>query len=331
MIGGKTLDSGSTPLFISFQLERRNMALLDQVSLRLGHARSAVLSGALTEGSFPWERKTMTTQDIITEYGSRGISDFQKYRQASEKGIFSLKRVRSQCLGTFQPPSKSECRTLNKQLEAGTISFSDILEKWGNNGGKALQKYREQHYYEPAEISGKGYLPPQVRDFSQFRAKREKDGVHYFMHDHSGTAQRAAFVDTGAKIEISEGKNKTAIEAALELAAQKWNGEFTVAGTDQYKALCVKIAVERNWKLVNPELHSQIEEAKARMAERSPSTPSIEQAKAAVPAAKLAVKPAQLKTTPSASESIPVPSDMLSVDKKTRPKGKKRTEKGISR
>ena len=164
---------------------------------------------------------------------------------------------------------------MNKQLEEGTLSPAAILGKFGNNGMEALQAYREKHYYEPAEIAGQGNRQPMAHDFSNFKAQQDPSGVQYLVRDELGTSKRVAFVDKGAKIEIAEGKNHAAVEAALELAAKKWNGEFTVSGTDQYKALCVKIAVERNWKLVNPELQSQIDEAKAKFAERNPQIPTV--------------------------------------------------------
>ncbi len=251
------------------------MALFDRLNLRISQASTAVRSGALTQGAFPWERRQMTNKDVAKQYASKGLEVLPNYRKASEKGLTALTKLRRQSLDAFRPLSEANCRSINKELESGSIMFDKVLQQWGEQGAKALQAYREKHYYEPAEVSGKGSRNPLAIDVSPFEAKQDKAGVHYFGKNQLGISKRPAFIDRGPKIEINEGKNRAAVEAALELAAKKWNGEFSVFGTDQYKALCVKIAAERNWTLANPELQKQLEEAKAKLAEHSQSVPSV--------------------------------------------------------
>lgn len=251
------------------------MALFDQLNLRISQATAAVKSGALTQGAFPWERRETTTKDIVKEYGTAGLEIFNNYRKASEKGPEALRKVRNISLDAFRPLPEKECRRVNKELESGTFAFDRVIEIWGERGAKGIQAYRTKHYYEPAEITGKGSRAPLLANVPQFKARQDKTGVHYFDKNQVGLSKSAAFIDRGSKIDINEGKNRAAVEAALELAATKWNGEFTVFGTDQYKALCVTIAAERNWTLANLELQKQLEEAKAKLAEHSQTVPSV--------------------------------------------------------
>jgi hypothetical protein len=251
------------------------MALFDRLSLRISQANDAIRSGAITQGSFPWERRQMSTKDINKEYGSVGLEVFNNYRKASEKGKGALRKVRNSSLDAFRSLTEDDCRKINKELESGKLKFDRVVEVLGERGVKGVQAYRAKHYYEPAEITGKGNREPLLTSIPQFKARQDRNGIHYFDKHQIGLSERAAFVDRGSKIEITEAKNKATVAAALELAANKWNGEFTVYGTEQYKELCVKIAAERNWKLSNPELQKSLEEAKAQLAARSQEAPAV--------------------------------------------------------
>jgi predicted butyrate kinase (DUF1464 family) len=53
--------------------------------------------------------------------------------------------------------------------------------------------------------------------------------------------------------------------AALQLASAKWPKGFQIIGNDEYKALCVQIAVRENLIILNPDLQQQIEAERQRV------------------------------------------------------------------
>ena len=73
----------------------------------------------------------------------------------------------------------------------------------------------------------------------------------------------AAFVDKGREIDIFDWRNRECVLAALQLAAQKW-GSFRVTGNDEYKAMCVQLAVEHGFRISNPELDESIQQERQR-------------------------------------------------------------------
>ena len=84
----------------------------------------------------------------------------------------------------------------------------------------------------------------------------------------------AGFVDRGKAIDVNNWKDRDTTLAALQLAAEKWGGKFQINGNDEYKQLCVKLAVENGWKITNPELQQAIEREKAAQQNRpAPARP----------------------------------------------------------
>ena len=89
-----------------------------------------------------------------------------------------------------------------------------------------------------------------------------KGGVAYKKQDKN----EAAFIDYGKKIILSEKPDETAIFAAMQLACQKWGG-VQLHGSDEYKRMCVDIAIRHNLRIANPELAKEVEEKRAHMKE----------------------------------------------------------------
>jgi hypothetical protein len=58
-------------------------------------------------------------------------------------------------------------------------------------------------------------------------------------------------------IDIRDSNRRESVLAALQLSAQKW-GTFTVHGNEQFRRLCVELAVEHGFKIANPELQPAI-------------------------------------------------------------------------
>lgn len=74
-----------------------------------------------------------------------------------------------------------------------------------------------------------------------------------------GKARTADFSDMGRRIVLDKRKlDETSVTAALQLANQKW-GATRIDGSDEYKELCVSVAVKHGLKLANPDLAAELE------------------------------------------------------------------------
>jgi hypothetical protein len=130
-----------------------------------------------------------------------------------------------------------------------------------------------------------------VRDLRDFEASLNGWDVEYRRAARVDPAGALAFVDRGRQVDIFEQHDRATVLAALQLAAEKWGGKLQIKGDDRYKQLCVELAVENRWDLVNPELQKALAAERARQARptvppparsREPdrSSPSLEPARA---------------------------------------------------
>ena len=63
----------------------------------------------------------------------------------------------------------------------------------------------------------------------------------------------------GRRIVLDKRKlDETSVAAALQLANQKW-GATRIDGSEEYKELCVSVAVKHGLKLANPDLAAEVE------------------------------------------------------------------------
>lgn len=88
----------------------------------------------------------------------------------------------------------------------------------------------------------------------------ERGTVDYFR----GNTEKPSFTDFGKRIEVADWRDENVTLAALQLSAQKWPKGFYLRGNEEYKQMCVKLAVEHGLKILNPELQSSIAEERER-------------------------------------------------------------------
>jgi hypothetical protein len=88
--------------------------------------------------------------------------------------------------------------------------------------------------------------------------KAEEKG---FFHLAMLKTPEADFIDYGRKILLSKNCDETAVLAALQLANQKW-GTVWINGTEEYKQMCVNVAIKHNLKLANPDLAQKVKEGR---------------------------------------------------------------------
>lgn len=96
---------------------------------------------------------------------------------------------------------------------------------------------------------------PAAHDIRSFVAAIQGGAVHY----SAAKDIEPAFVDRGRRIDVYETHQRDHVLAALQLATQKW-GALHINGSDEYKALCVQLAAEHGFKILNPELRPVVQE-----------------------------------------------------------------------
>ena len=125
----------------------------------------------------------------------------------------------------------------------------------------------------PAINAGERDEPPTRRDIQGFRAATRGREVHYTRANlPAGPDQPVSFVDQGKRIRVDESNAEDAVLAALHLADAKWE-HITVYGSDEFKALCARLAVEYDFTLTNPELQDtmeQLRQARQQTGNRAP-------------------------------------------------------------
>ena len=112
----------------------------------------------------------------------------------------------------------------------------------------------------PAIIAGGRDEPPTPQRIPGFRPAIRGHEVHYTRANlPDGPDQPVSFVDQGKRIRVHESSAEDAVLAALHLAAKKWE-HITVYGSEEFKALCARLAAEHDFKLTNPEVQDIIEQ-----------------------------------------------------------------------
>jgi hypothetical protein len=105
-------------------------------------------------------------------------------------------------------------------------------------------------------------------------------GAVYYSRRADLGAGGVSFVDSGRRIDIYDWRSSDSLLAALQLSAQKWGQGFTVTGNDEYKAVCVRLAAEHGFKILNPELQQGLQAERQRLQqerEEAMQAPQLEQ------------------------------------------------------
>ena len=137
---------------------------------------------------------------------------------------------------------------------------SSILEK--AQGATEAQARLER---TPGEIEGERYVGPNPATNLSSLITHERKGseIHYSRHDAAtGAYQTLAFVDNGKTLDVRDWNNAESVNAALQVASQKWDS-LTINGSDAYKETVARLAAEHGYKITNPELQDRIREIQA--------------------------------------------------------------------
>ena len=143
-------------------------------------------------------------------------------------------------------------------------TYEQFLRERGGQELAERWRYKDSPEKQPCQIHGKAAQPIEHRDIRDFEHRIIGRDVAYRVRGAGGFGTEA-FVDRGKKIDVLDHKSPAAVTAALQLGAQKFGGKITVTGNDEYKRLCVQLAVQNGIQIVNPELQPLIAAEKQRI------------------------------------------------------------------
>ena len=166
-------------------------------------------------------------------------------------------------------------RTAQEEVRRRFRPYPD-LEQWLRDGQyPELAEQWRHRASEPARIEsangGKARVkqggkdaPATPQDIGDYRAERRGRQVHYFRKEDAGKGGQAAFVDLGKRIEVHDWRHAEATLAAMQLSAHKW-GRIKVTGSEDFKALCARLAAAHGLTISNPELQDRIARERERI------------------------------------------------------------------
>lgn len=137
--------------------------------------------------------------------------------------------------------------------------YEDWLALYFSTDDAADYRYRG---HDPQLIEGDGDDVPQPRDIRAFIAEVQAGAVIYC---RAAEGEGVSFVDRGRQIDVHAWRDEAAALAAMQLGVQKW-GKVRLTGNDDYKRMCVSLAVEHGIQVSNPELQDMIAAERARRA-----------------------------------------------------------------
>ena len=222
------------------------------------------------------DQERATVRERIAEQqrdGWRRMSERHRHECAdvlngSWEGRGELMNAARSVLAARQAQEKAALRDQQK-LERGALSreharFPRFKDWLAETSPDLAQRWRHRER-RPATIEGLTFEQPAPRDIRAFNAVIDAGKVHYHL---AGQRGGPAFTDRGKVIDIRDSNRRDSVLAALQLSAQKW-GAFTVHGNEQFRRLCVELAIEHGFKIANPELQPAIAADRERLRSKS--------------------------------------------------------------
>ena len=159
---------------------------------------------------------------------------------------------------------KEERTQLKKRFPQRFPNFKNWLNLETDPELLALYRYPDQLvlFCADAKENNASEAKFDLRDYCPV-VDEKFDRVMYCKHGKS----IADFIDYGRRIVLSKECDEASVLATLQLATQKW-GTINISGSTEYKNLCIKLAVQHGFKIVNPEMQADIEACRIRDTKR---------------------------------------------------------------
>ena len=155
------------------------------------------------------------------------------------------------------------------ELKSHYLQRFPSFKKW------LLEQEREEDY-KKYRFPGAFILSPAQSGVFSVELPKEFDLRNYFPRRGSGGSVlycragkfTADFSDMGKRIVLNKKSlTEESVLSALQLANAKW-GATQINGSDEYKALCVSVAVKHGLKIANPDLAAEVERQRKEFQEK---------------------------------------------------------------
>ena len=161
---------------------------------------------------------------------------------------------------------KEQLDLMDKQKKEMLELKSHYLQKFPSFKKWLLEQEREEDYRKyrfpgafillPAQSGIMSVELPKDFDLRDYQARRGSGGSVLYCRTGKFTAD---FSDVGKRIVLNKKTlTEESVLSALQLANAKW-GATLITGSDEYKALCVSVAVKHGLKIANPDLAVEVE------------------------------------------------------------------------
>lgn len=182
----------------------------------------------------------------------------------------------SQCAG-LKTRHQDERKKLNARLGRFPEYENWLRQEYSDQVADQWRYLQSESEPKFAVLIGTTDETPKPRDIRSFISEADERTGRVTYRRLYGT--KIGFVDRGKIIDVRDWKDEDTLLAAMQLAAQKW-GTIQVYGSEEYKARCVKLAAEYDFKLQNPELQQAVSQERARIEEernprRAPSKRNV--------------------------------------------------------
>lgn len=156
---------------------------------------------------------------------------------------------------------RARCNALKRKIKEqfGTRfpGYEEWLRKQKKDQEAELWRYRNSL---PGILSGEFFVLPVDTPLGHFQSqirqtKAGKQVVDYIKNE----ARQVAFTDLGRRISVLDWQDREATLAAMKIAMQKWNS-VKVNGGEEFRAMCVELAMQNGIRLHNEDLRQRVEE-----------------------------------------------------------------------
>ena len=135
-------------------------------------------------------------------------------------------------------------------------SFKDWLISQNQEDLYRIYRYLGECFLSPVQSGIYSVETPKKIDLRNYNARRGTGNSVFYCRAGKFTAD---FSDLGKRIVLNKKTlSEESVLAALQLANAKW-GATQINGSDEYKALCVSVAVKHGLKIANPDLAEEVE------------------------------------------------------------------------
>jgi len=184
-------------------------------------------------------------------------------------------RERAMQLEALQIRQVQDRKALTQSFPKPAAVWRTWVEQQAQQGDEAAQAaLRGIHYAEQRKkkmqantLAGEEAEPQRIYTLAKFKAEIDQRHQSIIYRSADGAAR---FVDTGARIILKDrAPTGDTLEAALRLAAQRYNNQVSITGTRQFREQAARMATRLVIRVKDEDLKAIVDHEKERIKERS--------------------------------------------------------------